>query len=392
MEQLLKDRVKLIRAMINASSEGFTPQIKEAIDNKIINKVRKDDVNRFLSLSQDDLLKVSYSTAKEKLEDQAKQHKQRTKTSLGRYIRKQLEVDGVALSDSLLTQFCNKTFLHSLPIKEIDANIKFLSGPDISKFYHNQNNKIYSCMTGNPYLTELYSLNPDKVQLLIYKKELRALLWNCDDGSKVLDKIYPAGHGLMNHLVKWAIHYGYFHRMYSQMFANSTLIIKPNDSRYHKTVTMKYDHTFPYLDTFCYGKIIDKNTVQVSTYYNGSGYYNCCFTSTDGCFSCSRTDRYCRDCGIKFNANSSIEWVRYNDFNLDPLLNHYSYTVCYNCFENYKECPTCGTYVNKDKIYNRKCAICSSPDERQAWKDQNNNANQEPAAAAIITTTPTPVV
>lgn len=113
---------------------------------------------------------------------------------------------------------------------------------------------------------ELYSANPDKVNLVIVKEKDkpigRILLWHLDDGQTALDsRIYPSSHGQMiRYLDQLCSKEGWIRTAVSEKLR----------------VTLKATATYPYLDTMSYYKtshdgqtVILQNKVQ-SGYRGGA--------------------------------------------------------------------------------------------------------------------------
>ena len=160
--------------------------------------------------------------------------KRRVITTLGRYVRRQFQITIDVLPDTALDDFTNKANAYLKLEKDRDA-FKVLSGTDIMDYYRDHTG-FGSCMEGaNYYRVEIYALNPERVQLLTYKNDGRALIWTCDDGTKYMDRIY--GNNKVNALLElWAKDNGYV-----TTFRNSAKLMK---------VTMNYRTYLPSIDTF----------------------------------------------------------------------------------------------------------------------------------------------
>lgn len=159
-------------------------------------------------------------------------------------------------------------------------NIKILTGEDVTNTYKYPSKYTFSSMSGERLgeYTRFYEDNPDKVGLVTtYDNKgdmtTRALLWTCDDGSKMLDYIYGMrGYGVK--LLKWA----------DKNNIDVVYDLKHLDYKKYK-ITMKIKrNAFPFIDTFGYGEFNrDYSEVVLSCYLNDKT--NVLFHSHDGyCF------------------------------------------------------------------------------------------------------------
>lgn len=359
MNKILANRVKLIRAMISAQSSISSYTARLAI-RRIISLIREDKIGHFLSFEQTEPNRVTYAK-----QQQYKLIKnKRIVTSLQRFIRRQLSISVEDLQDVYLDKFCYVVFLsldHS-----IDQKVKVISGQELVDFYRNNASK--SCMTGSCQSHKIifYGLNKDKVSMAIFNNEVRALLWKCDDGTIVLDRAYPAGHWGVEFLRTWAKRKGYVIRDVSDSVTtdcNNTL----SDGKNH-FIILKHYGSFPYLDTFKYGKI-NGNSIAVS---NDPCFGDVILTSTDGGYvsryKCSRCNSaiindhtyrydsslevYCRDCFYKDMFRCIC-----CDGSYKSSEKHLNWNICEKCFvrmtafitHNNCSCPNC--------VYNRQSYI-----------------------------------
>ena len=331
MNIIFKKRIKLIRAMINANKSFSLYGLKYVI-NEIIETTRKDNDGFYLSISEDEPNRVSYL--------RSSSHKVRTKTTLQRFIRRQLGYDGTVISDSNLDKFCNLVLL--LIDDTIANNVELISGPEISKYY--SNTTILSCMTGTCYShkTSIYSMNKN-VQMAVFNKEVRALLWLSDNGTYILDRAYPAGHWGVEFIRTWALKKGYVVRNNPDSITTDTNNgLSDNTIHY---ITLKHDETFPYMDTFKYGKKNGANLV-VS---NDPSFGNLVFTCTDGTVSKKLA---CHKCG---SVCSDI--VNYYN-----VLNEFGKNIvhCEKCYKtNAFKCNVCYTWHTNTLRY-RDWDMCTS--------------------------------
>jgi hypothetical protein len=245
-------------------------QIYKCIDN--------NENNHYLAFAND-FEKVTFAKCDEEIYDESK----RTKLSLGKYIRRQLNFSDKAFSDTALSFLCNKVKELTFSPSDIEKKITLLSGKDITNFYKNDK---YSCMSGdNSKNTQLYALNPDVVQLAVFNNKIRALLWTTDKGEKILDKIYPRNNGYDAVIKNWAYDKGYF--VANNGYAFSPFLFNKEPVEKQFKFTLKHNNVFPYLDTFRYGKI-KKDKVYLTNWHKKGLHV---FSQQDG--SASFTCKFC---------------------------------------------------------------------------------------------------
>jgi len=252
MSDITLDRAKLIRSLRKAAKR-LEGNEAEAF-SRVLDDIRKDTKGHYLSYSQEQPAKVSYASRPEHKLDNA----QRTRTTLGRYIRRHLGVSKDDLPDKTLHEVSREVFAHL--VRGIQA-ISTISGDAITEAYRTAVGGV-SCMTGDDHCryTELYALNPDVVSMVVYgDNQARALLWKTDQEAMVLDRVYPNDGVHVNVLRNWAAANGYVYCCNNSLPDGDVAL--SDGCQY--TVTLKHNDTFPYIDTFCYGDI-DGSTVRLS--------------------------------------------------------------------------------------------------------------------------------
>lgn len=311
--------------MIEAK-KSFPSYSLKAVLAAILLKIRQDSGGWFLSVSADDPTKVSYCR---KTSDKLSE-KTRTKTSLQRFVRRQLQVTAAELSDSNLDKLAN---LVSLYLDDsLEQKIKIIDGDQITSLYNATN--IRSCMTGpcSSYKTTIYALNKNKVKMVIFNNEVRALLWMCDDGHVVLDRAYPAGHWGVTFIRAWAKKKGYLLRNVPDSVTderNNGI----SDGKPH-IVTLLHDGIFPYMDTFKFGTIKAGSAVMS----NDPKFGSVILTNTDGSYY---NREVCDHCGCAVD-NNSIHYISNGQSGNNVL-------YCTNCFNSSAfKCTMCG-----QNIFNR---------------------------------------
>jgi hypothetical protein len=196
--------------------------------------------------------------------------KRRVKTTLRRYIRRELELDATKLLDKTLDLFGDLVNFSIEVDDNVDNKIQYLYGQDIIKFYKTTSSS--SCMTGkSSKYTELYAANPDKVCIVVIKDRTRALLWTDDNGIKILDRTYPSGHYTTVWLKQWAKNKGYIRRSKNCMIDYTAKRIDTTDVAEHK-ITLNKTKKMPYLDTFRFMTKLDNDKILLSNYERNAQY------------------------------------------------------------------------------------------------------------------------
>lgn len=203
--------------------------------------LRDDELGHFLAIALDSPDKVSYAAKAVHKSDEVK----RMKLSFARYVRRQLGISAERLPDDILAAIQARL----IAITQVDFGEDVLvikRGDELCKAY-NACTGVASCMTGPERLPlrALYRANPAVVGLVVFKpheRTYRALLWECEDGKQLLDRIYPAdGSADYVALVRWA--------------RNNKILVSGNDAISKLVVRLPNGNVdkYPYLDTFRYG-------------------------------------------------------------------------------------------------------------------------------------------
>lgn len=284
---------------------------------QIFSLIFDDKDGLYLSLS-DEFGKVTYAkSAEDKLNP-----KKRVKTSLRRFIRRQLNIDSSVCSDSWLDRFGCKV-LSNIPV-DLDTRVKVLRGNDIVTFY--ANTFIHSCMTGRDNRDKItfYSNNPDKVGLAVMDNFVRAFVWKTDEGINIFDRVYPAGNIDAETLFrKWASSKGYLLRSNpsSVVPTYETVGIQGCSNPLH--VSMNFTLAkFPYLDTFRFGKFVSASAVIIS---NDCHFGDVDFVRTNGLYTQSIL---CHKCGTGCRNSGSVYTGEYF---LCKKCWDQEFGVCYSC-------------------------------------------------------------
>ncbi len=318
MNKILKDRVKLIRSIQTALKEDFSEPAKKVI-SELITTIRQDKNYHFLSISQERNGRISYAQCPAHKLDNNK----RIRSTFRRYVRRQLKTSAESFSDKSLFKLGGIVVGKTISHDDLNGRIQILEGEDITDFY--QNTEIESCMTGsNSWKVKLYAENPDNVKLIVLDEDVaRALLWKTDDGTMVLDRIYPQGCDSVGLLQNWAANKGY-------IFRSSTAAddIELSDEKYYE-ITLTHSGNFPFMDTFRHGEDLGNGKIIVS---NQSYFGDFELTNTNG----GHSELYRCSCCNGTMSNDD----RYTAFDE---------TYCQDCFyDRFFYCSQCGYEVRND--------------------------------------------
>lgn len=232
-KELTENRIAIIKAMEFAVNkmrdDGHYDSIVKIV-KEITNDIKTNKNKHFVCSDPLKDLAVTYAKDINCPFDPDK----RIDTNIGRYIRRQLGFESKTISDTTLDCFCNHINTY-LVIKRPNG-FKILEQKELLSFYKEVTGKFTSCMSGDQYFrVEIYALNPESVKLLTYKREGRALIWTCDDGTKYMDHVYS--NSKFTYMFNmWAVENKYY-----------TWNSRPAKAM---TVNLKYNRYLPSIDTF----------------------------------------------------------------------------------------------------------------------------------------------
>ena len=330
----------------------ISPRQVETIQN-VIKAIRNNRHGHYVSWSLDDPCRVSYANGKTHNYDT----KRRLKTSLGRYILRN------CVGKELIHPAALDKFVNAAMSQRPGAMYKFLTGSDIRDAYRDGIGGT-SCMTGDDSeLLDVYVKNPDKVLLLVYESgdfRARALVWNCDDGSTCVDRIYPNDGPHIERIKHYAAEKNWLTRPDNSL--------PSGDVRFDgkiRSVTVKGASTWPYLDSF---RSTDNNPESSHVTLHTCDDLTYLFENTDGgwdgnnrvtCYDCSeRTDpedcysyggeeicQSCYECSY-FHCEQCSE-IHHNDSSVYFDDGYY----CEYCIDRVAaSCDKCGEHVEKNDI------------------------------------------
>lgn len=287
MNAIRKNRVALIKKLKDVYLEDVYDD--DIIDNfrlEVLSKIRAMP-HEYLAYSEDDPSRVSYAARPEHRYDSSK----RVKTTITRYIRRRLGMVNT-ISDDMLDKIYRPVFADRVVEREQNNSFRIISGDMIQSAYREAIG-CDSCMSNdNSWKVKLYVNNPDKVKMVIYKHTARALLWECDDGTKVMDRIYPNDGSHIDIMRSWARSNDIVYRVSSSLPSGD---IDLSDDKIHYVTLKRGDDVYPYMDTFTYGEF-DGGEVILCNYQEDN---ELCFQNTNGKHGYTDDDEhfYCEHCG-----------------------------------------------------------------------------------------------
>ena len=388
-------RLYLLRGLRKGAKQF--PQFGE-----VAKAIAQDDVS-YAGFSLEDATKVAYCP---KPMDKFDVH-HRMRTKLGRYIRRRFPT--LEVSDAVLNNFTNLVVSCN---PKADENIKVISGNAIVKAYQNEVGG-HSCMTGynNDETPVIIYEENDCVRMLIYEDSetvARALLWTTDDGTTVLDRIYPNYGAHVETMQRYAAQQGWVYRLDASAPSNSGVDLSDN-RKYSVTVTSKSER-WPYMDTFRFAVAVGNQSKATLYNYPPRAEY-VILDSTDGDWGADLIS--CAECGERFSSDrlnyindlyicsdcvenyywwsahehmhfhnteervyfqdseypASLSWADDNAYMCDRCGNRYVYThmntvngeyseVCGQCLCKYSKCTSCKEFYEKGDLRNDLCPVC----------------------------------
>lgn len=189
-----------------------------------------------------------------------------------------------------------------------------------------------SCMNGDTDYLSIYSHCP-KVKIVVLLNgcgELagRALLWQVDKDTALMDRIYVAQDHYYNLFLEYAKENGWITKKSYSSYDNKRTFVRPNGDVFNSTIIIRTDTDFdqyPYIDTFSYGGD--------GFLTNDNGVSNVIYE-----YGCTGGDRerinqsYCEHTGEYYDQDevTYIERGRYAGYSI-----HQSFTVYCETDDNY---------------------------------------------------------
>ena len=240
--------------------------------------------------------------------------------SIGRGIRALLLTTGEKFLDKDIEQFVN---LYKSAMDKLNDKFSFfeeVKGDTIAYWYNKRNyeqgsGQLHnSCMATVPAdYFQIYTLNPDKVSMVIYKNPEnpekilgRAIIWTLNSGIRFMDRIYCIKDSDIELFRQYAKENGIYYKKYNGS-SDSGQAIAPDgtETSLQLEVTLRkgYYDRYPYLDTLKYwdpsGRISNrKNSSSYTLEDTGGDYINCEHCGGSGTVECG-------DCGGSGNWDCS---------------------------------------------------------------------------------------
>lgn len=245
----------------------------------------------------------------------------RQEIGVGRGIRALLLTTGEKFLDKDIEQFVN---LYKSTIDKLNDKFSYfevVSGDAIHHWYHKSNYYVTSGSLGSscmasapPEWLEIYTANPDQVQLVIYKSPEdtekiigRALLWTLNDGKKYMDRIYTVSDSDVQLFRQFAKENDWYVKYHNSSTTNSQAIAPDGSTtslNLRVTLSKKNYGNFPYLDTLKYftpgSGVLNNQDGEYTLEDTGGDYTRCDYCGGSGMVECSDCDgsgrQDCYDC------------------------------------------------------------------------------------------------
>ena len=281
----------------------------------------------YLTLSMEHPRRIAYANRPSYAFDTS----HRTHTTLQRYLIRQLKVIEGDITEDTVARYATLFWSY---LGESADQFTVVRGPDITKRYRTQFG-YSSCMCGDDDLVRLYELNTSVVAMLCYDGvhgQARALLWTCDSGETVVDRIYPNEGSHIAVFERHAAANGWMYRDHHGLPSSDTAFVNGMGMSMDRlTVTVSVPDglsVWPYLDTFRFTDQIGSATTL------GMRESSIVFNNTDGTYDDS--GETCYNCNGRYDADDIV--VVYD--------NQYCHTCCNDLFDC---CEHCREYVSNDE-------------------------------------------
>jgi hypothetical protein len=267
MSIIISDELRKILLKI----EDVSPVAKILVDGTDEN-IKTNDIN-YLDISHTDPSKISYITSdriekiREEYKDSSEEKiknvliwkKKRYHTKPGKIVNKILK-----LENGDVERFAN---LYKGLVEKRNTEVKIIEGSKIISYFHEANYEERtgtlgsSCMrySQSQKLLDLYAYNECVKMVVIFSKKEpnkivgRSLLWETEDGHKIMDRIYTTKEKYEVIFNEWAEENGYYRKLHNNWF-DTIRFISPDGKQVEIETHVQLDQYkymgFPYLDTF----------------------------------------------------------------------------------------------------------------------------------------------
>jgi hypothetical protein len=308
IDDIFTRRLFLISSMKKALKREYCKTIYNKILLKIISIIEEDKDDHLLSLSLDDCDKVSFADSTKHKFDNSK----RLKTTFPKYVRTKLNIQYKDIPDYTLDNFTKIVFNY---LKCNNKAVSELKGDDLKDYFRSMKKSIRN-LTAKEII--FYSKNPHKVSWIVAFNLARTLKWVCDDGTQVIDIIYPENELYEKTIIEWSE---------KNNFKYVKNLSKEELYKLRITLKCKYIENIPYQDTFKYGEI-DRNIDDIIVLSADPKFGNLCIGDN---YKPYMKELHCSDCNIssKKQLLTKIENKLY----------------CKECiYKKYKFCKVCKNY------------------------------------------------
>ncbi len=307
---------------------------------------------RSVTESLDDPRQVSYAPTKEAYDINAK----RKRCRISKFLKTVAKRFGLEVTDAQADRIGELFGAHFPSSYDYTFEVVRGNGAVYDGYADRANESWGSCMhicdgRAKPYV-RWYDENPDRVGLVkIMQGDTycgRALIWNTDEGTVVVDRVYPSDNGPhTTALHAWADANGYDYKTRQACVDN---YLKSGRTDYAVTVKASSSGDYPYCDTFKYtdDDPSDDETLTLTT--NGGEYT---FNETCGGYDGGGSRYTCEACGDRVDEDEC-----------ETCPNGYSYcSHCYNDRFTYLEYqrPN-GSWVERT-VDNDDAARCENCDD-----------------------------
>jgi len=379
-DDLFLRRTFMIIAMKRSQKHDFRISKDIKVIEHIIDTIENDKNNHYLATSRDDRENmVSFAiSSKFKYDDE-----KRVKTTLDKYIRRQLNINYSDISDYNLERFCKSVMMLS---NGNTKNIIVYNGKNLKEYFRSI--KIDVKNISNKEIL-FYTANEKKVAWVVASNFARALLWTCDDGTKLLDVIYPKNKICYKSIIDWANKNNIKHVYNMTTFELNKLRI---------SMKCRFFNEIPPQDTFKYAEFdknlgeqiiisADPNFGNLNICAKYKPYYkelpcnlcktlsssNCILSKIEDDWCCSdcikKNFKFCNCCN-KYKSSFEVGYQEegYSKYKNDRRFSIFSNWICDYCIGNsafFKKCYVCNTYhhemcMAKTNIDCKSKLVCKS--------------------------------
>ena len=315
---------------------------------------------RYPTLSMEQPQRVAYATKPEYMYDIG----HRTHTTLARYIIRQLGAIGGNITEDTIARYATLFWSY---FGETTDQFTVVRGYYLTERYGNEFG-CSSCMCGDDDLVRLYELNTAVVAMLCYDGvhgQARALLWTCDSGETVVDRIYPNEGSHIAVIERHAAANGWMYRNHHGPPSSDTAFVDGMDMSMDRlTVTVSVPDglpAWPYLDTF---RFTDQIGLATTLSMRESSIV---FNNTDGTYDDG--GKTCYNCNGRYDA--------------DDIVVVYDNQYCHTCLEaSYSTCDKCGEYTPNEVTVRQPTHDLFCPMCHQETKNESEETT--PTATAEI--------